>query len=119
MPWYDPETFVGVPYKEGGRSLQDGFDCSGFVIHWYRERVGVKLPENLLAWRNLFRKLNYPCPLNKNDVVLLRRRDDLRMHMGVVVGTCDLLHASGDYRQVVQEPLTRYSLYIRAVVRLK
>lgn len=36
-------SMLGVPYRYGGESPQQGFDCSGLVQYTYR-RAGIKLP---------------------------------------------------------------------------
>ena len=35
---------VGKPYRWGGADPAEGFDCSGLVLHVYRDAVGVRLP---------------------------------------------------------------------------
>ena len=40
---------AGVPYRRGGDSRENGFDCSGLVAHVYREAWGIQLPHNALA----------------------------------------------------------------------
>src|SRR5258708_19841240 len=40
---------AGVPYRRGGDSRENGFDCSGLVAHVYREAWGIELPHNARA----------------------------------------------------------------------
>src|SRR6266704_1667277 len=40
---------AGVPYRRGGQSPENGFDCSGLVAHVYREAFGIQLPHNARA----------------------------------------------------------------------
>ncbi len=40
---------AGAPYRRGGDSPENGFDCSGLVVHVYREAFGIELPHNALA----------------------------------------------------------------------
>src|SRR5690606_16542643 len=37
-------NFLGVPYRLGGTSEEDGFDCSGFTRHVFENSVGMMLP---------------------------------------------------------------------------
>jgi len=42
------ETFIGVPYRWGGSSPRDGFDCSGFTMAVYQLN-GLNLPRSSAA----------------------------------------------------------------------
>lgn len=37
-------NFLGVPYRRGGESADDGFDCSGFTRHVFEMSLGLMLP---------------------------------------------------------------------------
>ena len=40
-------NFLGVPYKRGGNSADDGFDCSGFTRHIFEMSLGLVLPRRV------------------------------------------------------------------------
>ena len=37
-------NFLGVPYRRGGNSAEQGFDCSGFTRHVFEASLGLVLP---------------------------------------------------------------------------
>jgi cell wall-associated NlpC family hydrolase len=37
-------NFIGVPYRRGGESADEGFDCSGFTRHIFEHTLGLALP---------------------------------------------------------------------------
>lgn len=37
-------NIVGIPWKNGGRTPQDGFDCWGFFKWFYAEKLGITIP---------------------------------------------------------------------------
>ena len=43
---------VGRPYRWGGSSPREGFDCSGLVQHVYREALGIELPRVLFMFHS-------------------------------------------------------------------
>lgn len=38
------EKYIGVPFKKFGRNLVEGVDCYGLVLNYYRDELGVNLP---------------------------------------------------------------------------
>ncbi|MEI2677199.1 MAG: C40 family peptidase [Burkholderiaceae bacterium] len=40
-------NFLGVPYRRGGSSEADGFDCSGFTRHIFEMSLGLVLPRRV------------------------------------------------------------------------
>ncbi len=53
--------YLGIPYKWGGASPQEGFDCSGFVLYVYAQ-VGISLPHNAAM------QYGYGVPVAKEDL---------------------------------------------------
>ena len=37
-------NFIGVRYRRGGSSAEEGFDCSGFTRHIFENSIGLVLP---------------------------------------------------------------------------
>jgi cell wall-associated NlpC family hydrolase len=37
-------NFVGVPYRRGGETADQGFDCSGFTRYVFENSLGLVLP---------------------------------------------------------------------------
>lgn len=35
---------IGMPYRRGGTSVADGFDCSGLLVYLFRTEAGLKVP---------------------------------------------------------------------------
>ena len=40
----DVNRYVGTPYLFGGRTME-GWDCYGLVIHYFREELGLTVPD--------------------------------------------------------------------------
>lgn len=74
-------ALLGVPYREGGRSAQEGFDCVGWVLHVFRA-VELPLPENFHTALRQFYRVDPPWqPL---DVPMFRGTLGRPRHVGVM-----------------------------------
>ena len=93
------ESFIGVPYRWGGSSVKDGFDCSGFTMVVYQLN-GLNLPRSSTAqWRvgsDLKRN-----QLSKADLVFFATTGGSRIsHVGIYIGEDKFIHASGRGKQI-------------------
>ncbi len=84
------EHLIGVPYVEYGNSPEEGFHCAGLVRYVLNRALKINLPTDPLAWRKSFADVPWPGPLQDYDVVLMS--DEMETHIGVVIGTGDVLH---------------------------
>lgn len=115
------QDLVGIPYKEGGASPSDGFDCYGLVRWVIREGLGVSLPENTISWRRYGDVID-GCPSNPLRYDLLffcPTIPDIVTHVGIANGDGNITHADHRFGAVVCEPLSRYSGKIKAIGRVR
>jgi cell wall-associated NlpC family hydrolase len=93
----------GKPYRSGAKG-PDAFDCSGFV-HFVYKKVGVSLPVStdglLKAGQPVGRSALAPA-----DLVFFKLKKDL--HIGIMVGTDEFIHASKSRGVVVDSLGTAY-----------
>lgn len=101
--------YVGLDFKEGGRSREEGVDCWGLVRLVYAERLGIYLPGldgeyrgvddseaigRIVAHQRDFSRRWRPIPVDERavgDVALLRVLGGA--HVGVLVSRTRMLHA--------------------------
>lgn len=87
---------VGVPYRYGGESPEEGFDCSGLVQYAYRS-AGVSLPRTSRG------QLKASRPVALADAVagdLLFFRSKNLSHVGIYLGEGRFVHAPATGRTV-------------------
>lgn len=96
----------GTPYKLGGNSPEEGFDCSGFVSYVLRQHA-VTLPrtvaEQFAAGEQVARD-----DLRAGDLVFFSTTGPGATHVGLVVGTdtaIEFVHAPADGASVRVERL--------------
>jgi len=95
---------IGVPYRSGGESPREGFDCSG-LVQWTYAKHGVKLP------RRTEDQLKAGSPVQKSDLIpgdlvffnVTRKRWGL--HVGIYSGKGRFIHSPTPGARVREEPL--------------
>src|SRR3990167_5506567 len=85
-------TFLGVPYKRGGNSVETGFDCSGFVRAIYEQSAGLILPrraeQQAAATQNIDKN-----ELQPGDLVFFNTLKRAFSHVGIYVGDGKFIHS--------------------------
>ncbi|MBX3622557.1 MAG: C40 family peptidase [Rhizobacter sp.] len=86
--------FLGVPYKRGGESSDDGFDCSGFTRHVYESTLGLMLPRKV----DQQAKAAGLAPVKRSDLqpgdlVFFNTLRRTFSHVGIYVGDGKFIHA--------------------------
>lgn len=85
-------SLVGTPYRYGGNSPQNGFDCSGLVNYIYSDTLDLRLPRTsqaLAAWQGPRIPLDRLAPA---DLVFFGS-DRSVSHVGIYVGEGRFVHA--------------------------
>jgi cell wall-associated NlpC family hydrolase len=95
-------NFLGVPYRRGGNSANQGFDCSGFTRHIFEMSLGLVLP------RRVDEQANAPGlssikrdELRPGDLVFFNTLKRTFSHVGIYIGEGKFIHAprpGGDVR---------------------
>lgn len=94
---------VGTPYRPGGDSLREGFDCSGLVC-WAYAKNGVSLPRTTVEQRNLGRSVSKGS-LQPGDIVVFNIRRGL--HTGIYTGDGKFIHSPSRGKTVREESLNQ------------
>jgi cell wall-associated NlpC family hydrolase len=84
--------FLGVPYKWGGNSFEQGFDCSGFVKALFEQSAGYVLP------RRSAEQAATTLPIDKSelqpgDLVFFNTLKSAFSHVGIYVGDNKFIHS--------------------------
>ena len=95
-------NFIGVRYRRGGTTAEEGFDCSGFTRHIFENSIGLVLPRRadeqarapgLLAVKE--------SDLKPGDLVFFNTLRHAFSHVGIYVGDGKFIHsprAGGEVR---------------------
>jgi probable lipoprotein NlpC len=104
----DVNKYIGVPYKDQGRSITEGLDCIGLAVCIFEE-LGVSLPsgDGLAIDRNWFRKdrdrflralqeIGEPIDISevkRYDIVYFVIVGNIVSHMGVMLDNETFIHS--------------------------
>ena len=87
-------NFLGVPYRRGGNSAEDGFDCSGFTRRVFEMSLGLVLPrrvdEQATAKGLVTVKRD---ELKPGDLVFFNTLKRTFSHVGIYVGEGKFIHS--------------------------
>ncbi|MDM4765835.1 C40 family peptidase [Pelomonas sp. SE-A7] len=87
-------NFLGVPYKRGGNSEENGFDCSGFTRYIFEMSVGMVLPHRADEQARLSSLLPIRRDeLKPGDLVFFNTMRQTFSHVGIYVGEGKFIHA--------------------------
>ena len=100
------KRFIGTPYRWGGTSAEEGFDCSGLTMVVYQLN-GLKLPRSS--------RLQYRTgiPIGRNqlmqgDLVFFATSRSRRVsHVGIYVGKGRFIHAPGRGKRIRTDRLAK------------
>lgn len=87
-------NFIGVRYRWGGTSVEEGFDCSGFTRHVFDSSIGLLLP------RRAEEQAHDPnlLPVSRDelkpgDLVFFNTLRRAFSHVGIYIGEGKFIHA--------------------------
>ncbi|MEW6521602.1 MAG: NlpC/P60 family protein [Thermodesulfobacteriota bacterium] len=97
--------FVGIPYRWGGASQEDGFDCSGLTMAVYQLN-GLDLPRTSKSQFHSGRPVARN-ELKKGDLVFFATRGGKRItHVGIYTGNNTFIHAPRKGKQIATSSLS-------------
>ena len=102
------DSLIGVPYRWGGESVEEGFDCSGFTMTVYRLN-GLNLPRSSRSQWNAGVSVGRS-ELEKGNLVFFRTTSSRNIsHVGIYDGNGRFIHAPGKGKKVRRSSLnSRY-----------
>jgi len=96
---------LDVDYRYGGSSRATGFDCSGLVMHVFKEAYGLALPRNARAQADVGKPVTAG-ELLPGDLVFYNTLNRPYSHVGIYLGDGRFIHAPRTGAQVRVENLS-------------
>ncbi|MBP9148569.1 MAG: C40 family peptidase [Rhodoferax sp.] len=85
-------NLIGVPYRRGGTSTEDGLDCSGLVKTVYAQTLGLILPRRADQQAAATQKID-KTELQPGDLVFFNTMRRAFSHVGIYIGDGQFVHA--------------------------
>jgi len=100
-------SWLGVPYRHGGRSADKGFDCSGFVLSVYQKTFNLALPPSALLMSKVGQQIARE-ELRIGDLIFFNTLRRPFSHVGIYLGENRFIHACSSANQVKIDTLDQY-----------
>ena len=97
-------TLLGTPYRWGGTSPEQGFDCSGLVSYVFRNAMGIELPRVSREQARAGELVADRSALAEGDLVFFGRRGRVD-HVGIYLGEGRFVHAPSRGKDVTVSSL--------------
>ena len=100
-------NFLGVPYRRGGQTEDEGFDCSGFTRYIFGRSIGLVLPRRVdeQAAAPGLRSVRRD-DLQPGDLVFFNTLRRSFSHVGIYVGEGKFIHSPRSGAAVRVEDMT-------------
>jgi cell wall-associated NlpC family hydrolase len=86
--------FLGVPYRRGGDSESEGFDCSGFTRHVFENSLGLLLPRRAVEQAHAPNLMPVAREdLKPGDLVFFNTLRRTFSHVGIYIGDHKFIHS--------------------------
>lgn len=85
-------SLAETPYRYGGSSPQNGFDCSGFVRYVFQKSLGWQLPRTSIEISQVGEPLAED-QLRPGDLVFFNTQRHPFSHVGIYLGENRFVHA--------------------------
>tara|TARA_R110002050_G_scaffold9504_1_gene32915 strand:+ start:55054 stop:55572 length:519 start_codon:yes stop_codon:yes gene_type:complete len=89
---------MGIPYKFGGNSPREGFDCSGLALYSHGLN-GISIPRRTIEQFSSGKHINRT-ELNAGDLLFFRTMGQSVSHVGIYIDNDTFIHAPNSRKNV-------------------
>lgn len=87
-------ALLGTPYKWGGRSVEQGFDCSSFLVYLFKTEANIHIPRTTAAMHRSTAATVKRNELKPGDAVFFKGNGRGQVsHVGLYIGEGKFIHS--------------------------
>jgi hypothetical protein len=96
-------SLIGIPYKWGGNTPQQGMDCSGFIRYVFKKSLGITLPRTAAEMARVGKRVELN-DLEPGDLIFFNTRRGSNTHIGMYIGNNKFIQSprTGETIQVTE-----------------
>ena len=85
---------LGTPYKWGGTSVEQGFDCSSFLVYLFKTQANIQIPRTTVAMHRSKAVTIQRGALKPGDAVFFKGNGRGQVsHVGLYIGEGKFIHS--------------------------
>ncbi|QHF47879.1 hypothetical protein PspS35_02880 [Pseudomonas sp. S35] len=85
---------LGTPYKWGGSSVEQGFDCSSLLVYLFKTEANIRIPRTTAAMHRSNAKTIKRSALKPGDAVFFKGNGHNQIsHVGLYIGEGKFIHS--------------------------
>jgi len=94
-------ALLGTPYKWGGTSAEQGFDCSSFLVYLFKTEANIRIPRTTAAMHRSNAKTIKRSALKPGDAVFFNGNGRGQVsHVGLYIGEGKFIHSPRSGKKV-------------------
>lgn len=84
--------YLGIPYRFGGTTAENGFDCSGLIRRVFKDALGLDLPRTAREMAGRGERISRS-ELKPGDLVFFHTMRSAFSHVGIYIGDNQFVHS--------------------------
>lgn len=96
-------SLIGIPYRWGGNTPQQGMDCSGFIRYVFKKSMGITLPRTAAEMARVGKRVSVD-ELEPGDLIFFNTKRGSNTHVGMYIGNNKFIQSprTGENIQVTE-----------------
>lgn len=89
---FEAMAYLNTPYKFGGNSVEEGFDCSSYTKHVFKKAAGFELARVSSEQAKQGKAIKSK-DIKKGDLIFFKIKSRKINHVGIYIGDGNFIHA--------------------------